>query len=167
MEASPPSVTQSTRPKTDRFWAKVLIIVDDKAAGSLVAELLGELGFAVVMTSSFWEALNMVEKQHFDLMVTNVQLPGEPSGLDLAICARARWPSLKALFISGKTEPVLDDPDQDDFVAKPFHPKELLGCALELILRQRPKRNSTCPRRTAERAIIKANVEFLRRAARA
>ena len=164
MVAFPPSATRATRTIADSFWAKVLIIDDDKAVGSLIADLLGKAGFAVVTASSFWDALNLVEEQHFDLLVTVVQLPGgEPSGLDLVICARARWPSLKALFISGATEPVLDEPDQDDFVAKPFRPAELLGCALELMLRQRPKRNSIGPRRAAERAAIKANVEFLRR----
>ncbi|HVH80861.1 MAG TPA: response regulator [Stellaceae bacterium] len=152
---------------TDRFWAKVLIINGDREVRSLIADLLGEAGFAVMTTSSFWDALDIVEKQQFDLLVTDVQLPGELSGIDLVICARARWPSVKALFISGKSELALDDPDQDGSIAKPFHPTEVLGCALELMLRQRPKRNSICPRRAAAQAIVKANVEFLRRGTRA
>jgi DNA-binding response OmpR family regulator len=37
------------------------------------------------------------------------------------------------LFISGSADPVVCDPELDDFVAKPFRPFELLGCVWKVL----------------------------------
>jgi DNA-binding response OmpR family regulator len=42
------------------------------------------------------------------------------------------------LFISGFSNPVVAEPECDDFVQKPFRPAELLGCVWELLQRGPP-----------------------------
>ena len=75
--------------------------------------------------------------------------------------ARARHPGLKSLFISGRLGPVCDDSEQDDFVSKPFHARELLGCIWELLLRDTPKQRVNDPQRAAELAILEAKINCL------
>jgi DNA-binding response OmpR family regulator len=152
---------EATRPRFRRseFAPTVLVVDDDREVAFIIEAVLGEAGFAVATASSIRDALRLIESRRFDLMVTDVVLPGELSGLELVVYARIRQPLLKSLFISGAQGPVVDDPDQDDFVAKPFHPGELLGCTLELFLRQRPRKDAVCPRRATERAIVEAKVE--------
>jgi hypothetical protein len=49
-------------------------------------------------------------------------------------------PHLRSLFISGSAAPQFDNPNCDDFVSKPFTGRELVGCILELFLRDAPSR---------------------------
>ncbi len=89
--------------------------------------MLSDAGFTVATASTGWDALKILENEDVDLMVTDVLLPEGLNGVELVIYARARYPTLKSLFISGYSDPVQADPAWDDFVAKPFRPRELLG----------------------------------------
>jgi CheY-like chemotaxis protein len=90
-------------------------------------------------------------------------LPEGLDGVELVIYARARSPELKSLFISGYSDPVMDDPDRDDFVTKPFRPRELLGCVYELLSRQRSKKRVLAPQREARRAIVEGKVASMQK----
>lgn len=143
------------------FIAFVLVVDDEPEIGAIIAETLKPAGFQVVRASGFWEALHHLETRHFDLMITDVMLPGAFNGLELAVYARSRDPALKSLFISGCSEPMMDNREQDDFVAKPFRPRELLGCAFELLFRRPLGQCCGVDRQDAARAVI-AKVEALR-----
>lgn len=117
----------------------------------------------VTTAPTAWCALDMLAENKFDLMVTDVGLPGGLNGRELVRYARARHPTLKSLYISGYADPVLDDPALDDFVAKPFYPRELLGCVWELLGRELPEKQASSPSRVAERAILEAELACIRR----
>ena len=120
--------------------------------------MLGGAGFAVTTASNGWDALKILENEDVDLMVTDVLLPEGLNGVELVIYARARYPTLKSLFISGYSDPIQADPAWDDFVAKPFRPRELLGCVYELLGRELPKKPASTPHREALLAMVEAKI---------
>jgi CheY-like chemotaxis protein len=123
--------------RSGKHLGTILVVVEDRAMAAIICELLEEAGFRVVSASGFWDALSCVESQNFDLMITDAVLPGAFSGVELVIHARSLNPALKSLFVSDYG-PVIDDPERDDFVSKPFRPRELLGCTFELHYRRLP-----------------------------
>lgn len=155
---------KATMPHVSKDTSRILIVDDDEGVRDLIGSLLSEAGLAVATAPTALAALDILAENDFDLMVTDVALPDGLNGLELVKCARARHPSLKSLFISGCCiDPVGDDPEQDNFVAKPFRPRELLGCVWELLGRQLPEKQVSSPQRVAERAILEAKFACLRR----
>jgi DNA-binding response OmpR family regulator len=110
----------------------ILVVDDDDEVLDTIRQVLVDTGFHVETAATGSEALDMIERQDFDLMVADIKLPGL-TGTELARRARRFQPTLKCLFISGQGEPVVCDPELDDFVAKPFRPFELLGCVWKVL----------------------------------
>jgi CheY-like chemotaxis protein len=137
---------------------RILVVDDDEDIKDLIAPVLGDAGFTVATASNGWDALKILESEDVDLMVTDVLLPEGLNGVELVIYARARYPTLKSLFISGYSDPVQADPAWDDFVAKPFRPRELLGCVYELLSRELPKKPLANPHREALLAMVEAKI---------
>lgn len=78
-----------------------LLVVEDNAdARYLVCETLRALGHEVESVASGEEALPQLAQQRFDVLFTDVSLPGM-SGVDLARHARQQAPHLALLFASG------------------------------------------------------------------
>ena len=111
----------------------VLVVEDEDDIRDIITSVLIENEFKVETAATGWEAIALVEEQEFDLVVADIRLPGGLDGLQVAQHMRLRRPSLKFLFISGTREPIICDPELDDFVAKPFRPFELLGCVWKVL----------------------------------
>lgn len=116
----------------------ILVVEDDDAVRDTIIEILRDTGFRVEVATTGWEALEVIAKHRFDMVIADIGLPGGLDGLQMTQHARARYPALRCLFISGQAEPVICDPELDDFVAKPFRPFELLGCVLKVLQGNRP-----------------------------
>ena len=115
---------------------EILVVDGDEEARVLVAHTLAEQGFAVTAAADGHAALQQIETKPFALVITEIGLPGTLDGFAMVRRARARQPRLKCLFTSRTPPPSPWDKDQfDEFIAKPFYPRELLGCAFELIER--------------------------------
>ncbi|MPQ55414.1 response regulator [Duganella sp. FT27W] len=88
-------------PATQSGRALTLLVVEDNAdARYLVCETLRALGHEVEAAASGEEALPQLASQQFDVLFTDVSLPGM-SGVDLARQARRDKPTLEVLFASG------------------------------------------------------------------
>lgn len=111
----------------------ILVLEDDDEVREMIDDVLTSAGLAVTTAATAWEAVALIDERHFDLMVADIRLPGSLNGLQLAQHVRQRHPGLKCLFISGAYDPVICDPELDDFVAKPFRPFELLGCVWKVL----------------------------------
>ena len=118
---------------------RILIVEDDAEVRGIIEAMLTEAGMTVATAATAWIALDLLERNEFNLMVTDLNLPGGLDGKELVCYARSRHPSLKSLFISGIWGPVGDDPVRDEFIAKPFYERELLGCVWELLSREFPQ----------------------------
>lgn len=121
--------------------AAILVVEDDEDVRDTISGMLRDSGFQVQTAGTGLEALALIDERRFDMLVADIRLPGGISGLEMTQCARARWPALKCLFISGHREPVVCDPELDDFVSKPFRSIELLGCVWKVLNGNQPYPN--------------------------
>ena len=142
--------------------ARVLVVDDDDAALDLIGSVLAEAGFDVSTAPTALTALDLLAESAFDMVVAEVDLAGGLNGVELVKCARAQQPSLRSLFISGRTGAVVDEPDRDDFVGIPFRNSELVGCVWELLSRDLPKKQLSKPSRQVELCILQAKLARLR-----
>jgi CheY-like chemotaxis protein/two-component sensor histidine kinase len=81
---------------------EIVLVVEDNAAlrRVLVRQLKG-FGFGVIEAGSGSEALTLLETRAVDILFTDIVMPGEIDGLDLAKMARARWPIIRTILTSG------------------------------------------------------------------
>ena len=83
----------------------VLVIDDEPTIRMLIAEILAELGFAVIEAPDGPAGLRILESNaRIDLLITDVGLPGGMNGRQVADAARVSRPDLKVLFITGYAE---------------------------------------------------------------
>jgi PAS domain S-box-containing protein len=82
----------------------VLVVEDEPVVRSLILEVLADLGYQALEAVDGLSGLKILQsKQHLDLLVTDVGLPGL-NGRQLADHARVIRPDLKILFITGYAE---------------------------------------------------------------
>jgi DNA-binding NarL/FixJ family response regulator len=111
---------------------KILIVDDDITLRTALSRYLQNRGYSVVDAGSGTEALEIIEENPPDLIVSDVMMP-EMDGLEF--CRRLRATRLGQLvpfiFLSSRSE--VDDRVQghqmgaDDYIIKPFEPKELVA----------------------------------------
>jgi len=87
-------------PAVDDASLKILFVEDDPTLRMLTGEVMMELGHQVVASETAEEALEALERQPFDVLLTDVGLAGM-SGIDLAREAGARHPQLSLVIASG------------------------------------------------------------------
>jgi PAS domain S-box-containing protein len=108
----------------------VLVVEDDPPVRALVTTQLESLGYTALAASNGAEALRMIEQGvAFDLLFTDVIMPGGMNGRQLAEEAMRRRPSLKVLFTSGYTEDAIVHHGRLDpgvlLLAKPYRKSDL------------------------------------------
>ena len=118
----------------------ILVVDDDDRLRALLAKFLTENGFMVVTAEDAAEARTRLLTLSFDLIVLDLMMPGE-TGLDFATDLRARSPvPILMLTAMGEPEDRIAGLERgaDDYLAKPFEPRELL-LRIQSILRRMPK----------------------------
>ena len=115
----------TTAPVTAGSGETVLVVDDESSVRMLVAEVLSDLGYAVLEAETGAEALaSLGRAERVDLLVTDVGLPGGLNGRKVADAARAARPDLPVLFITGFAENAVvgDGPLEAGMalIAKPF-----------------------------------------------
>lgn len=111
--------------------ATILIVDDSTSVRKMVESALRFKGYAVVAAADGLEALDALERERFDLLVLDINMP-RMDGLALlkTVRERAEWASLPVLMLS--TEGQESDRDQalalgaTDYMVKPFKPTQLL-----------------------------------------
>ncbi|MCC5872028.1 MAG: PAS domain S-box protein [Gammaproteobacteria bacterium] len=103
---------------------RILMVEDDPLVGSSTRRMLERAGYDVTLAADGQSALDLLEEAGpFDLLFTDVVMPGSMNGRDLAHRARGRWPLLKILFTSGYTDTDLFDGEPSTpvhFLQKPY-----------------------------------------------
>jgi DNA-binding NtrC family response regulator len=120
--------------------AKHLLIVEDEASlREVVAERLGDQGYEVVQAANGEEALERLAEFAFDIVITDLRLPGIDGGKVLE-AAVARYPEIIGIVVTGygtvKDAVGAIKRGASDFVTKPFQFDELLH-VLDSALEQR------------------------------
>jgi DNA-binding response OmpR family regulator len=119
--------------------ASILVVEDDRTTADLVALYLRHGGFRVHVEHGGDRALARLAEERFDLLVLDVMLPGA-SGLE--ICRRVRERQSCAIILLTARTSEEDriaglDLGADDYVPKPFSPRELVA-RVRAVLRRRP-----------------------------
>ena len=98
-------------PAADEFNGSgetILVVEDDPLVRQYASAQLAQLGYRAILTANGPEALAEIEKGlAFDLLFTDVIMPGGMNGRQLADAARVQRPQLRVLFSSGYTEDAL------------------------------------------------------------
>jgi two-component system, cell cycle sensor histidine kinase and response regulator CckA len=107
----------------------VFLVEDEEGVRDLLATVLRNAGFTVSVASSAEMALDMAPHLTFDLLLTDVVLPGI-TGPELARRVRESVPGMRVLFMSGYTGDALRDHadlgEVGGFIQKPFATKVLV-----------------------------------------
>lgn len=117
----------------------ILVVDDDRRIRSLLQSFLSENGFRISVAASAAEAREQMRIMAFDLVVLDIMMPGE-TGLSLARSLRENGDSIPVLMLSALAEPADRiaglESGSDDYLAKPFEPRELLLRLRGLLRRQ-------------------------------
>ncbi len=109
--------------------AHLLLVDDEEALRSVVAERLTEEGFEVTQASDGESALKALERFAFDVIVSDLRLPGV-DGRHVIDSALARYPGIVAIVVTGygtvKDAVEVIKAGAADFIAKPFQFDELM-----------------------------------------
>lgn len=120
---------------------KILVVDDDVRLRDLLRRYLAENGFAVTTAENAQTMNRFWVRERFDLLVLDLMLPGEDG---LSICRRLRGggDQTPIIMLTAKGE----DTDRivglemgaDDYLPKPFNPRELLARISAVLRRKRP-----------------------------
>lgn len=105
----------------------VLVVDDDPGVLSVAVTMLESLGHRVTTAIDGPSALRWIkEGGPFDLLLTDIVLPGSMNGVQLANTALEQRPGLRVLLMSGYAEEALSEQDfPADLLRKPFRRREL------------------------------------------
>ncbi|MGI4950755.1 MAG: PAS domain S-box protein [Janthinobacterium lividum] len=109
---------------------RVLLVEDQESVLTTVTRMLRSMGFDVTPAMSTDDALDSLEQAPpFDLLFTDIVLPGPVDGVALAEEVQARMPSTRILLTSGFTEHSLSAEDVAgvDFLMKPYKRQDLVA----------------------------------------
>lgn len=115
-------MTTSDRPQ------RVLIVDDEPALLEAMEIAFARVGRELVACSTFADARQRLLTEHFDVLVTDVRL-GAFNGLQLAVIAHDKNPTMKLVVFSGFDDPVLRDEAANlgaSYVVKPVTADQLL-----------------------------------------
>ncbi|HEX6859589.1 MAG TPA: ATP-binding protein [Caulobacteraceae bacterium] len=87
-----------------RGRGRVLLVEDDEAVAGLVEDMLGELGYEPTRVSNAADALAKLKDGKFDLVFSDMVMPGEIDGLGLAREIARRKPALPVVLTTGFSE---------------------------------------------------------------
>ena len=110
----------------------MLLVEDDARLGAMVAEYLGQHELEVTVVPDGERGLAALRRARFDVVLLDVMLPGVDG---LEVCRRIRaapeWSTLPIIMLTARGEDVDKivglELGADDYLAKPFNPRELLA----------------------------------------
>ena len=123
----------------------ILVVEDDPDVRETAVSMLSDLGYRVEEAADGEEALQLLrEDRGFDLLLTDLKMPGDKDGRELARLSRAISPNLAVLYSSGNPEMAAEVRSEKggphEFIGKPYHYAELAQKAEGLLARVQEKR---------------------------
>jgi len=122
---------------------KILIIEDDEALLRTLAAAVEAEGFAVITASDGRQGLESALREHPDLIAIDMVLPSL-GGLDICRKLREERMATPIIMISGQRKEEIDkvlglELGADDYLLKPFGPREFLARIRAILRRSRPE----------------------------
>jgi two-component system phosphate regulon response regulator OmpR len=124
----------------DTPTVRIAVLDDDPQLRNLLRRYLSEKGYTVDAVGSAPEFERLLSRHAYALVILDLMLPGE-SGLSLCRRLRARGETIPIVMLTAKgdeTDRVIGlEIGADDYLAKPFSPRELVA-RIQAVLRRRP-----------------------------
>ncbi len=115
---------------SDPAAPRILIADDEQFVRDLLVKVLTRRGHEVVAASGGLEALAALESGPFDVLLTDVVMPGM-DGFALLREAKGRWPTMKVIVLTGyaRKQSISDFLlyGADEYLSKPFQVHELVA----------------------------------------
>ncbi len=131
-DLSPAADVQGDVPEKITGGSDSILIVEDEAEiRNLAAALLKSYGYSVIEGQNATDALEILSgDKHVDLLFTDVAMPGDMNGIQLAARAMALRPDLQVLFTTGYTQDSVPDydliRDRYSMLSKPYEHVDLM-----------------------------------------
>jgi len=139
---------------------KILVVDDDLRLRDLLTRYLGEQGFAVKGAESGAVMDKLLLREPYDLIVLDLMMPGE-DGLSICRRLRAAEPGQAIIMLTAKGDEIDRivglEMGADDYLPKPFNPRELLA-RIQAVLRRRGTATPGAPA-SEEGTVTFANIE--------
>jgi DNA-binding response OmpR family regulator len=118
---------------------KILIIEDNLRVSSLMKRGLESQGYEIYISEDAEDALVMVERICFDLIITDIMLP-QMNGIELSKLIKQKHPELPIIMLTalGTIDEKIEgfDAGADDYMVKPFEIRELYARVKAILLRK-------------------------------
>ncbi len=117
---------------------RICLIVDDEPSiRAYLREILQREGIESLEADNAAEALRIIQKLggRLDLIVSDIEMPGEMDGIDLAYCVRNSFPAIPVVLISGyaDVESVEQAAANFEFIQKPFVSETILMAVKKML----------------------------------
>ncbi|MBK9294423.1 MAG: response regulator [Oligoflexia bacterium] len=122
--------------------ASILFVDDDKVTQKLVKDILDLSGYDVIIIGDPRDAYDRLQQEHFDCLITDVNMPGGFSGFDLVRAVRKldKTKKIPIAVVTGRRDPkdIMTGVQvgADDYIVKPIDPHIFLG-KVETLLKKK------------------------------
>jgi CheY-like chemotaxis protein len=120
---------------------RVLVVEDNDEVRHAVVDMLTGWGYRVVAAENPDVAAAILERDAaFDLLFTDVVMPGSMSAIELAALAQRRRPEIAVLLTSGYARDLIPMEDRPDYpmITKPYRGEELMARLRSVLAARRP-----------------------------
>lgn len=125
------SISMASPPETRPH---ILIVEDEVLIRAFMRDVFEEGGFKTREAANADEALELLQSEEFAALVSDIEMPGKMTGLDLAWTVHTRWPRTGLVLTSGRRLPSPSGiPANAKFVAKPWQVDLLLQMVREVL----------------------------------
>ncbi|NOY65197.1 MAG: sigma-54-dependent Fis family transcriptional regulator [Nitrospirae bacterium] len=119
-----------------------VLVIDDEAIVRVSCErVLRPEGFEVVVTSRGDEAIELLEKEPYDVVLTDLKMP-DMDGLEVLKIIKERWPDIQVIIITGygtiSTAVQAIKMGAYEYIEKPFTPQDILQ-VVEKVIKEKKK----------------------------
>ncbi len=113
----------------------ILLVEDEALARHAFAQILRNQGHVVMEAADGLEALALLDKRHFDLVITDILMPNL-NGFALVARIRVKWPNMPIVLMSGylsqdAAKTILNG--SAEFIPKPIDPPALIATVQRLL----------------------------------
>lgn len=108
---------------------RILVVEDEFLVRLILVETLGDAGYDAAEAADGEEAVRLLDGDGYDLLVTDVHMPGRLDGVSVARHARERFPGMPVVFATARPDSVRGFGklgERDALVPKPYGTEEML-----------------------------------------
>lgn len=125
-KASGPHLNKPKAALPKQQHARILLVEDDEGVRQFVHRTLSKMGYTVHLAENGDFALDQLSQNpDYELVLTDIVMPGSTSGLDLYARVKQQYPKTKVLCMTGYSEQLESSLDEKHLLRKPFQQNEL------------------------------------------